>query len=321
MLTDDLMREVRRLQVRTRRRVEGLFAGEYHTAFKGRGIEFADVREYEPGDDVRSIDWNVTARTGKTFIKRFVEERELTVMLAVDLSGSGVLASAGKSKGRTAVELAAVLALAAAQNNDRVGLLIFTDRVEKFLPPRKGRIHILRLMRELLNFEPAGKGTDIAGAVEHLGRVLRKRALVFVISDFLDAGPPKPVPPVTPPPKPPRSPRTPLGGATGAENWEHPLRLASRKHEMIAVSIADPREAELPAAGLVELADAETGECTVIDTSSRRAREQYRRLAAIREQELARTLARSRVDRIAIRTDRPFIRDLERYFHLRERRR
>jgi uncharacterized protein (DUF58 family) len=291
MLTEDLMREVRRLQVRTRRRVEGLFAGEYHSAFKGRGIEFADVREYEPGDDVRSIDWNVTARTGRTFIKRFTEERELTVILAVDLSGSGALASAGKSKGRTAVELAAVLALAAATNNDRVGLMIFTDRVELFLPARKGRTHVLRLLRELLNFEPRGRGTDVSGAVDHLARMLRKRALVFVVSDFM------------------------------APAFEKELKLASRKHEVIAVSIADPREAELPKAGLIELADAETGERVTVDSSSRRARQEWRRLAAERETQLDRALARARVDRIRVRTDRPFVRELERYFHLRERRR
>src|SRR4051812_31677746 len=211
MLTEELMREVRRLQVRTKRRVEGLFAGEYHSAFKGRGIEVADVRDYEPGDDVRSIDWNVTARVGRPFIKGFVEERELTVILAVDLSGSGAFGTAGKAKSRIAVELAAVLALAAAQNNDRVGLLIFTERVELFLPPRKGRTHILRVMRELLNFEPRGRGTDVAGAVGHLARMLRKRALVFVVSDFL------------------------------APAFERELRLASRRHEVIAVSVADPR--------------------------------------------------------------------------------
>src|ERR1043165_831873 len=293
MLTDELMREVRRLQVRTKRRVEGLFAGEYHTAFKGRGIELADVREYEPGDDVRSIDWNVTARAGKTFIKRFIEERELTVILAVDLSSSGAFGTAGKTKARTAVELAAVLALAAATNNDRVGLLIFTDRAELFLPPRKGRLHVLRVLRELLNFEPRGRGTDIAGAIDHLSRMLRRRALVFVVSDFL----------------------------APAAALEKPLRLARRRHELIAVSVTDPRELELPAAGLVELADAETGARVVIDTASRRARELYRRLAVSRQKDLDRTLARSRVDRIAVRTDRPFMRELERYFHLRERRR
>lgn len=291
MLTDELMREVRRLQVRTKRRVEGLFAGEYHTAFKGRGIEFADVREYEPGDDVRSIDWNVTARTGKTFIKRFIEERELTVMLAVDLSGSGAFGSTGKDKSRVAVELAAVLAMTAAINNDRAGLMIFTDRVELFLPPRKGRIHVLRLLRELLNFEPRGKGTDVAGAVAHLAQMLRKRALIFLVSDFM------------------------------APAFERELRIAGRRHEVIGVSIADPREAELPRAGMIELADAETGEHVLIDSSSRRTREEYRKLAVAREAELDRAFARTRTDRIRVRTDRPFVRELERYFHLRERRR
>jgi uncharacterized protein (DUF58 family) len=293
MLTEELMREVRRLQVRTRRRVEGLFAGEYHSAFKGRGIEFAEVREYEAGDDVRAIDWNVTARAGKPFIKRFIEERELTVMLAVDLSRSGAFGSAGRPKNRLAVELGAVLALAATQNNDRVGLLIFTDRIELFVPPRKGRTHVLRLLRELLNFEPRGGGTDIAGAVDHLGRVLTKRAVVFLVSDFL------------------------------APPFEAELKVAARRHEVIAVTVSDPRESALPegVSGLIEVADAETGQRTLIDAGSRASRERYRAAAREAEGSLARTLAKARVDQIRVSTDRPFVSDLARYFKMRERRR
>jgi uncharacterized protein (DUF58 family) len=306
VLTEELMREVRRLQVRTKRRVEGLFAGEYHSAFKGRGIEFAEVREYEAGDDVRAIDWNVTARTGKPFIKRFIEERELTVMLAVDLSRSGAFGSGGKSKARVIAELAAVLALAAVQNNDRVGLMVFTDTVELFLPARKGRMHVLRVLRELLNFEPAGRGTDIAGAVEHLGRVLSKRSVVFLISDFLVAG-----------------------GASDGEraarvaDMERALRVAGRKHELIAVTVTDPREMRLPAGGggLVEIEDAETGERVVMDAGSRRARERFAAVAREDDAALGRSLSRARVDRIAVTTDKPFVPELVRYFKLKERRR
>jgi len=291
MLTEDLMREVRRLQVRTRRRVEGLFAGEYHSAFKGRGIEFAEVREYEAGDDVRSIDWNVTARAGRPFIKRFIEERELTVMLVVDMSRSGAFSTSAKDKSRVAVELSAVLALAAVQNNDRVGLLIFTDRVELFLPPKKGRNHVLRVLRELLNFEPRGTGTVLAGALDHVGRLLKRRSVVFVVSDFV------------------------------APDFDQPLRLIGRKHEVIAVSVSDPRERHLPAAGLVELLDAESGQRIVLDTSSRRQRAEFARLAERDDEVLSRLLAKAKVDRIRVSTEKPFVPELMRYFRVRERRR
>jgi len=299
MLTQELMKEVRRLQVRTRRRVDGLFAGEYHTAFKGRGMEFADVREYEPGDDVRAIDWNVTARTGKTFIKRFIEERELTVTLAVDLSRSGAFGSAigpnSRLKRQLAVESAAVLALSAATNSDRVGLVIFTDRIELIVPPAKGRKHVLRVLRELLNFEPESHGTDIATVLHELGHVLPRRGLVFVVSDFLESPSAAPI--------------------------ETPLRMLARRHEVIAVQIADKRESDLPSAGLIELVDAETGETGWLDTSSRSARAAYSQAAANREQRLLRTLTHAKVDRVRLTTDRPFVPEFARYFRLRERRR
>lgn len=299
MLTQELMREVRRLQVRTRRRVEGLFAGEYHTAFKGRGIEFADVREYEPGDDVRAIDWNVTARTGRPFIKRFVEERELSVVLAVDLSGSGEFSSStapgARLKSRIAIEAAAALALSASSNHDRVGLCLFTSEVELFLAPNKGRANTLRLLRELLSFRPRARGTDIAGAVLRLGHVLKRRGTIFLISDFLSPG--------------------------GARRFETPLRLLARKQEVIALHVTDPRERELPRVGLVEVLDAESGERRLLDTSSRRAREDYSRAARAREAELAALFSRAGIDRVELSTARPFIQDLVRYFQLRERRR
>ncbi|MBX3379032.1 MAG: DUF58 domain-containing protein [Phycisphaeraceae bacterium] len=297
MLTQDLMREVRRLQVRTKRRVEGLFAGEYHTAFKGRGIEFADVREYEPGDDVRTIDWNVTARTGKPFIKRFVEERELTVFLAVDLSASeSFLSTQGpRTKRRIAIETAAVLALSASSNHDRVGLCLFTEEIELYLPPGKGRGHSLRLLRELLSFEPRTRGTNFDRVLLRLGHVLPRRGTLFLISDFLAPG--------------------------GPESFETSLRLLSRKQEVIAVQITDPREQVLPNVGLVEVVDPESGEHRLLDTASKRIRTEYQAAALRRESQLARLFGRTETDRVVLSTERPFVQDLVRYFQMRERRR
>lgn len=296
MLTEDLMKEVRRLQIATRRRVDDLFAGEYHSAFKGQGVEFAEVREYEPGDDIRAIDWNVTARTGKPFIKRFVEERQLTVILAVDLSSSGAFGAKGKLKSRLAVELSAVLTLAASRNNDRVGLLIFTDHNELYVPPRKGRTHVLRLLRELLNFEPRGTGTDIGGAITHISKMQRRRAIVFLISDFL----------------------APIEGENG---FALPLRLMAARHEVIAVTVGDPREHELPSLGLIETVDPESGRVTLLDTSSRRVRRDFAMAAERHDKALDAVFRPAGVDRVRVSTDRPFVRDLAQYFHLRERRR
>lgn len=297
MLTQDLMREVRRLQVRTKRRVEGLFAGEYHTAFKGRGIEFADVREYEPGDDVRTIDWNVTARTGKPFIKRFVEERELTVFLAVDLSASERFLSADgpRTKRRIAIETAAVLALSASTNHDRVGLCLFTEDIELYVPPGKGRGHSLRLLRELLSFEPRATGTNIDRVLLRLGHVLPRRGTLFLISDFLAPG--------------------------GPGTFETSLRLLSRKQEVIAVQVTDPRERVLPNVGLVEVVDPETGEHRLLDTASKRVRAEYQAAGAKRDAQLTRLFGSTETDRIVLSTERPFVQDLVRYFQMRERRR
>lgn len=297
MLTKDLMEEVRRLQIRTRRRVDDLFAGEYHSAFLGRGIEFAEVREYAPGDDVRAIDWNVTARAGKPFIKRYIEERQLTVMLCVDASASGLFGTVGKTKGRLIAEAGAALAYSALQNNDRVGLMRFSDEVDLYVPPRKGPRHLLRLLRELLEAEPAGSGRAFAEALETMGSVLHQRAILFIASDFL------------PPP----------GGS--ADDLARPLAILGRRHDVIALRVSDPRERVLPSVGLIELQDPETGERVLFDTSSRRLRRRHEAEAAKRHDESDRVLRRAGVDVIDLSTARPFGIELERYFRLRERRR
>lgn len=297
MLTDELMREVRRLEIRAKRRADDLFSGEYHSAFKGRGVEFAEVREYEPGDDVRTIDWNVTARAGRPFIKRYVEERELTVVLAADLSASGAFGSVDRLKSRLIVEVCAVLTLAAARNRDRVGLLVFTDREELFLPPRKTTgPYALRVMRELLGFEPRGRGTDLPRAMEFLGRVQRRRAIVFLVSDFLT-------------------------DSAGFERMRRPLRMLGRRHETILLNVCDPREAEMPPAGLVTLEDPETGEEWLIDTSPGRARSAYAAAAGEHGARLKTLCAGTRADLVTLRTDRPFVPELLKYFRVRERRR
>jgi uncharacterized protein (DUF58 family) len=288
------MKEVRRLQIRSSRRVDALFAGEYHSAFRGQGIEFADVREYAPGDDVRTIDWNVTARSGRTHVKRFIEERQLTVILAIDQSASGGFASAGRLKSEIAIEVGAVLALAATKNNDRVGLALFTDHIESFVPPRKGRGHILRLMRDMLEFRPQGHGTDIPTTLLSLRTLLRRRALIFLISDFL-------APPA------------------GEAGFDRALRRLAMRHEVIAVRITDPRDREIPSAGVVRTIDPESGRTAWIDTSSGRVRRALAARAAAHESALTATLRRARVDRVDVSTNRPFVADLARYFELRER--
>ena len=297
MLTRELMEEVRRLQIRTRRRVDDLFAGEYHSAFLGRGIEFAEVREYAPGDDVRAIDWNVTARAGKPFIKRYIEERQLTVMLCVDTSASGLFGTVSRTKGRLIAEAGAAIAYTALRNNDRVGMMRFSDEVDLYLPPRKGPRHLLRLLRELLGAEPTGAGTAFPEALETLGSVMHQRAILFLASDFL------------PPP----------GASAG--DIERPLAVLGRRHDVIALRVADPRERSLPNLGLVELEDPETGKRVLMDTSSRRLRRMHEEIAAGRREESDRVLRRAGVDVIDLTTARPFGVELERYFRLRQRRR
>jgi uncharacterized protein (DUF58 family) len=297
VLTSELMEEVRRLQIRTRRRVDDLFAGEYQSAFLGRGIEFAEVREYTPGDDVRAIDWNVTARAGKPFIKRYIEERQLTVMLCVDASASGLFGTVGRSKARLIAEAGAALAYSALRNNDRVGLLRFSDAVDLFVPPRKGPRHLLRLLRELLGSEPGGAGRAFPEALETLGSVLRQRAIVFVAADFL------------PPPG---------GDLAGIER---PLARLARRHEVIALRVSDPREHALPRAGLISLRDPESGQRVLFDTASRRLRRRFEDLARDRRAASVALLRRVGVDVIDLSTDRPFGIEIERYFRTRERRR
>jgi uncharacterized protein (DUF58 family) len=290
MLSREQLRAVRKIQIRTSHLVSDLFAGQYQSVFKGRGMEFAEVRLYQPGDDVRTIDWNVTARTGAPHVKRFAEERELTVMLVVDASGSTHFGSARQTKQALAAELGALLAFSAITNNDKVGLVMFTDRIELALPPRKGNRHVLRVIREILSLRPSGRGTDLPMALEHLGHVTKRRCVVFVVSDFLTPG------------------------------WRRALRLASRRHDVIAVVLEDPREATLPAVGLIELEDAETGERHVVDTGNPRVRDAFARETARARSERDRDLRASDVDAIVVGTDRPYTEALLRFFRMRERR-
>jgi len=291
MIPKELAQKIRYLQIHTSKAVNDVLAGQYESVFKGRGMEFDEVREYQPGDEIRSIDWNVTARTGRPYVKRFVEERELTVMFLVDLSASGAFGSVGKMKNEAAAELTALLAFAAVKNNDKVGLIVFTDDVETFIPPKKGVTHILRLIRELLYFQPRQARTDISGALDYLGRVNRKRAVVFLISDFQGTG------------------------------FEKPMRVLSRRHDLIAVSVTDPREVRMPSVGLIELEDAETGEIITIDTASTRVRTQYEALGRERAARLKELFTASGVDHIEVATDRDYVRDLVRFFRAREHRR
>jgi len=290
MIPADILKKVRHIQIRTRRTVNDVLAGRYSSVFKGRGMEFDEVREYQVGDDVRTIDWNVTARTGHPYVKRFVEERELTVMLVVDVSASGAFGSTERLKSELAAELCALIAFSAIRNNDKVGLVLFTDRIELFVPPKKGKRHVLRVIRELLYFEPAGRRTDISMALDYLNRVTRRHAVVFLVSDFLD------------------------------QQYARRLTLANRRHDLVAVAVTDPRELELPRIGLIELEDAETGAMTVIDTWSRRATRRYAREAEHETAERRRLLRRLGVDSIEINTGRPYVPELIKFFRMRERR-
>ncbi len=291
MIPKEILREVRRIQILTDRAVNDVFAGEYESVFKGRGMEFDEVRPYSPGDEIRTIDWNVTARAGEPYVKQFVEERELTVMLLVDLSGSGQFGSTPKLKNEVAAELCAVLSFVAMKNNDKVGAIIFTDKVEKFIPPKKGTSHSLRIIREFLAFRPEPCETNMAEALEYLGRVTSKRSVVFLVSDFLCTG------------------------------YEKPLGIMSRRHDVIALRIVDPREMELPSMGFLELEDAETGETVLVDTWSPSLRTAYRKNAVEFDENLEETLRSVGVDRIDIRTDESYVRPIELFFRMRERRR
>ena len=290
MIPREILKQVRRVEIATRGLVNEVFSGEYHSVFKGRGMNFAEVRAYQYGDDIRSIDWNVTARTGTPFVKVFDEERELTLMLVVDVSASGEFGSRSRMKGEVAVEICAVLAFSAITNNDKVGLIIFSDRIEKFVPPRKGRRHVLRVLRELLYFRPEGRGTDIAGALEYLARVVRRRAVVFVVSDFF---------------------------ATG---YQKALAVAGRRHDTIVIRMGDPRERELPGVGYIELEDAETGEQLTVNVSDPAFREAFTRDVTDTQTALEREFRKTGVDVIEISTDRPYADRLMRFFRQRARR-
>jgi uncharacterized protein (DUF58 family) len=290
MIPKELIKKIRQIQIYTARAVDASFAGQYESVFKGRGMQFDEVREYTPGDDIRTIDWNVTARTGRPYIKRFVEEREMTVVFAVDLSASSDFGTVNKMKNELAAEFCAVLAFAAAKNNDKVGLLIFTDRIELYIPPKKGMRHVLRLIRELLYFKMPKRRTDIPAALDYLAKVLGKKATVFLVSDFIES------------------------------EFKKPLSLLNKRHDVIAVSVRDRAEVTLPGAGLIEFADAETGEIILVDTSSRRFRDRYSSTSAQRYDELRNMLRSINVDCINISTDKPYIQDLVRFFHIRHRR-
>ena len=286
----EVLRQVKLLELRTRGLVNSLFSGEYRSVFKGQGMEFSEVREYQPGDEVRSIDWNVTARMQRPYVKRYIEERELTVMLAVDVSGSERFGTRRRFKSELASELAAVLAMSAIRNNDRVGALMFTDRIEHVVPPRKGRRHALRLMRDLLGFEPTGRGTDIAGAIEYLNKMLAHKAIIFLVSDFLSG------------------------------QVERPLKLLAQRHDVVAVTVDDPSERALPDVGLVRLVDPETGDTLDIDTSDPRVRTQFDmnvREESDRRRHLLRRLA---IDEIPVHTDSGIMEPLLRFFRTRETR-
>jgi uncharacterized protein (DUF58 family) len=290
MISEELIKKVRQIQIYTSRAVDASFAGQYESVFKGRGMQFDEVREYTPGDDIRSIDWNVTARTGRPYIKRFVEEREMTVVFAVDLSASGEFGTVDEMKNELAAEFCAVLAFAAAKNNDKVGLLIFTDRIELYIPPKKGSRHVLRLIRELLAFKMPRRRTDIPLALDYLGRVLHKRATVFLVSDFIET------------------------------DFKRPLSLLNKRHDVVGVCVRDRAEIALPDVGIVELVDAETGEIVLVDTSGSDFRRRYGESAARRFGDLRGVLRSINVDSVGVTTDKPYINDLIRFFHMRHRR-
>jgi uncharacterized protein (DUF58 family) len=293
MIPREIFKKVRQIEIRTNREVTDVLGGQYHSVFKGRGMEFEEVREYLPGDEVRSIDWNVTARFGHPFIKKFKEERELTVMLVVDVSASGQFGSVRQTKNELAAELAAVLAFSAIRNNDKVGLIMFTDQIEKFVPPKKGRRHVLRVVREILAFQPRGRGTDLQQALDYLNRVQSRRAVTFVVSDFQ---------------------------VSNEESVRKKLRVASKRHDVIALSLRDPREEELPAVGLLELRDAETGERALVDTFSRKVREEFTAKAKFRQEALCRMLRSASVDHVEIRSDADYVLPLIQFFSRRGRR-
>ncbi len=290
MLTKELLKQVRQIEIRTKGLVNQVFSGEYHSVFKGRGMEFSEVREYQFGDDIRNIDWNVTARFGHPFVKIFEEERELTVILMVDLSGSQMFGSLSKTKQRVAAELSAILAFSALKNNDKVGLILFTDKVEKFVPPRKGNSHVLRIVRDVLSFEPEGKKTNLRSALEFMNGAIKKRSIVFLLSDFMDDG------------------------------YEKILRVVGKKHDLIGIVLDDRRESEIPKMGLIKLTDAETNEERWIDTSSIRVQQSLRKRRQEIQTKRKSLFITSRLDRVYVQAGSNYITPLINFFRIREKR-
>ncbi len=290
MIPTEIIEKIRRIEIRTKGLVDSIFGGEYTSAFRGQGVEFAEVRPYMMGDDVRSIDWNVSARMGETYVKLFDEEREQHMMVAVDVSGSGDFGSRRQFKRELAAELCALIGFSAIRNNDKVGLLLFSDHVERYVAPRKGRRHVLRLVRDLFAHEPDGRKTDISHAADHLGRVLKRRAIVLFLSDFFDEG------------------------------YEQSLKVLSRRHDTVALQLVDPRDLELPPVGLVELTDAETGETRVVDTQTAAFRTHFRSRALERQEAIVQALQRARVDHVRIQTNEDYVKPLIRFFRVRNRR-
>ncbi len=290
MITKEVLKQIRGIEIRTGRLVNEVFSGQYSSVFKGRGMEFEEVREYQPGDDIRTIDWNVTARFGRPFVKKFIEERELTVMLVVDASGSLAFGTRCRLKSEMAAELAAVLSFSAIRNNDKVGLIVFTDRVEKFVRPKKGRRHILRLIREILYFKPKGKGTDMEQALEYLNEVTRRRAIVFLISDFLE------------------------------ETGEKALRITNKRHDLIALILQDPGEKEMPRVGWMEMEDPETGEMLIYNTRLKEVRQKFSLLNKNREEKWEKFFQQASLDHVWLINSESYVRPLIRFFRMRARR-
>jgi len=291
MSTSALLKKVRKIEIKTKGLSNHIFAGEYHTAFKGKGMAFSEVREYQPGDDIRSIDWNVTARYNSPFVKVFEEEREMTVMLLIDVSASGNFGTQEQFKRELATELAAILAFSAIKNNDKVGVIFFTDKVEQFIPPKKGKSHILRIIREVLAFQPTGKGTDIAGALEYFSAVIKKRSICFILSDFM------------------------------SKEFDRPLKIASKKHDLVALRIHDTREDTLPNVGLVPMQDAETEKMIFVDTSSKKVRDNFAKNRAQATAKLRKLFPASGVDLIDITTGTDYVQPLINFFKTRGKRR
>jgi len=289
--TSALLKKVRKIEIKTKGLSNHIFAGEYHTAFKGKGMAFSEVREYQPGDDIRSIDWNVTARYNSPFVKVFEEEREMTVMLLIDVSASGNFGTQEQFKRELATELAAILAFSAIKNNDKVGVIFFTDKVEQFIPPKKGKSHILRIIREVLAFQPTGKGTDIAGALEYFSAVIKKRSICFILSDFM------------------------------SNEFDRPLKIASKKHDLVALRIHDTREDTLPNVGLVPMQDAETEKMLFVDTSSKKVRDNFAKNRAQATEKLRKLFPASGVDLIDITTGTDYVKPLINFFKTRGKRR